>query len=57
MPVSCCSRAPLARRDSGISYPHDDSFRDGNLHTGGTPGQGVAIDEELAARFQYGLSS
>jgi mannonate dehydratase len=34
-------------------FPHAYSFADGYLHPGGTPGHGVDIDEELAARYPY----
>jgi mannonate dehydratase len=34
-------------------FPHDYAFRDGRLFCGETPGHGVTIDEELAARFPY----
>ncbi len=34
-------------------FPHDYTFKDGFLHPGETPGHGVDIDEELAAKFPY----
>jgi mannonate dehydratase len=34
-------------------FPHDYEFRDGRLFCGETPGHGVTIDENLAARFPY----
>ena len=34
-------------------FPHDYSFADGYLHCGETPGHGVDIDEELAAKYEY----
>jgi len=34
-------------------FPHDYSFRDGYLYAGETPGHGVTIDEQLAARYPY----
>jgi mannonate dehydratase len=34
-------------------FPHDYAFRDGRLHVGDTPGHGVDIDEQLAAKFPY----
>jgi len=34
-------------------FPHDYHFEDGYLHAGSTPGHGVDIDEELAARYPY----
>ena len=34
-------------------FPHDYVFRDGRLHCGETPGHGVGIDEQLAAKFPY----
>jgi mannonate dehydratase len=38
-------------------FPHDYSFRDGCLYAGETPGHGVTIDEELAARYPYAPSA
>tara|TARA_R110002096_G_scaffold51503_2_gene134570 strand:- start:1334 stop:2542 length:1209 start_codon:yes stop_codon:yes gene_type:complete len=34
-------------------FPHAYSFKDGALHPGETPGHGVDIDEELAAKYPY----
>jgi len=34
-------------------FPHDYHFRDGRLHCGESPGHGVGIDEELAAKYPY----
>ena len=34
-------------------FPHDYAFRDGCLHCGESPGHGVGLDEQLAARFPY----
>ncbi len=34
-------------------FPHDYSFKDGYLYAGETPGHGVDIDEELAAKYPY----
>lgn len=34
-------------------FPHDYVFRDGRLHVGDTPGHGVSIDEQLAAKYPY----
>lgn len=34
-------------------FPHDYRFADGFLHCGETPGHGVDIDEELAAKYPY----
>jgi mannonate dehydratase len=34
-------------------FPHDYHFADGYLHAGETPGHGVDIDEELAAKYEY----
>jgi mannonate dehydratase len=34
-------------------FPHDYHFADGYLHVGDTPGHGVTIDEELAAKYPY----
>jgi mannonate dehydratase len=34
-------------------FPHDYRFADGNLHAGETPGHGVTINEDLAAKFPY----
>jgi mannonate dehydratase len=34
-------------------FPHDYHFADGFLHCGETPGHGVTIDEELAAKYPY----
>lgn len=34
-------------------FPHAYSFEDGFLHPGETPGHGVDIDEELAAKYPY----
>ncbi len=34
-------------------FPHDYYFADGFLHVGETPGHGVDIDEELAAKYPY----
>ena len=38
-------------------FPHDYVFRDGFLHAGETPGHGVTIDEDLAARYPYAPSA
>ena len=35
-------------------FPHDYSFRDGELTAGESPGHGVDIDEKLAAEYPYG---
>jgi mannonate dehydratase len=34
-------------------FPHDYTFRDGFLYVGETPGHGVDINEELAAKYPY----
>ncbi|GAA0268637.1 D-galactonate dehydratase family protein [Alteraurantiacibacter aestuarii] len=34
-------------------FPHDYRFADGHMHCGETPGHGVTIDEELAAKYPY----
>ena len=34
-------------------FPHDYSFKDGYLYAGETPGHGVDINEELAAKYPY----
>jgi len=34
-------------------FPHDYTFKDGHLYAGETPGHGVTIDEELAAKYPY----
>ncbi len=34
-------------------FPHDYTYRDGQLFPGETPGHGVGIDEKLAAKFPY----
>jgi mannonate dehydratase len=34
-------------------FPHDYHFKDGRLFCGESPGHGVTLDEELAARFPY----
>ncbi|MGH8137650.1 MAG: D-mannonate dehydratase ManD [Steroidobacteraceae bacterium] len=34
-------------------FPHSYFFRDGALHPGESPGHGVDIDEELAAKYEY----
>ena len=34
-------------------FPHDYEFRDGRLHVGDTPGHGVTLDEQLAAKYPY----
>ncbi|WP_116807168.1 D-mannonate dehydratase ManD [Steroidobacter cummioxidans] len=34
-------------------FPHDYHFRDGRLHCGESPGHGVTIDEQLAAKYPY----
>ncbi len=34
-------------------FPHDYHFADGQLFAGETPGHGVTIDEELAAKYPY----
>ena len=34
-------------------FPHAYSFKDGYLYPGDTPGHGVDIDEELAAKYPY----
>ena len=34
-------------------FPHDYTFSDGCLHCGESPGHGVGLDEQLAARFPY----
>lgn len=34
-------------------FPHDYRFADGFLHCGETPGHGVDIDEDLAAKYPY----
>ncbi len=34
-------------------FPHDYRFEDGYLLTGGKPGHGVEIDEDLAAKYPY----
>ncbi|PHR92913.1 MAG: bifunctional D-altronate/D-mannonate dehydratase [Robiginitomaculum sp.] len=34
-------------------FPHSYTFKDGYMHPGETPGHGVDIDEELAAKYPY----
>jgi mannonate dehydratase len=34
-------------------FPHDYSFADGHLNCGESPGHGVDIDEQLAAKYPY----
>lgn len=34
-------------------FPHAYTFKDGYMHPGETPGHGVDIDEDLAARYPY----
>lgn len=34
-------------------FPHGYTFEDGYMHPGETPGHGVEIDEDLAAKFPY----
>ena len=34
-------------------FPHDYHFADGCLHAGDTPGHGVTINEDLAAKYPY----
>ncbi len=34
-------------------FPHAYTFKDGYMHPGETPGHGVDIDEELAAKYPY----
>ena len=34
-------------------FPHDYTFEDGYLYPGETPGHGVTMDEELAAKYPY----
>ncbi|WP_368855512.1 enolase C-terminal domain-like protein, partial [Escherichia coli] len=34
-------------------FPHAYRFKDGMMHPGDAPGLGVAIDEELAAKYEY----
>ena len=38
-------------------FPHDYRFEDGFLIVGDTPGHGVTIDEELAAKYPYDPAS
>jgi len=40
-------------RQTDEVFPHDYRFRDGRLHCGESPGHGVGIDEELAAKYPY----
>jgi mannonate dehydratase len=39
--------------ETGDVFPHDYRFADGYLHAGETPGHGVTINEDLAAKFPY----
>lgn len=39
--------------DTDLVFPHAYRYEGGYLHPGDEPGLGVAIDEELAARFPY----
>jgi mannonate dehydratase len=34
-------------------FPHDYRFEDGHMIVGESPGHGVTIDEELAAKYPY----
>jgi mannonate dehydratase len=34
-------------------FPHAYTYRDGYMYPGDTPGHGVEIDEELAAKYPY----
>ena len=34
-------------------FPHAYTFANGYLHPGDTPGHGVDLDEQLAARYPY----
>ena len=38
-------------------FPHDYRFEKGLLYCGETPGHGVDIDEELAAKYPYNAAS
>jgi mannonate dehydratase len=38
-------------------FPHDYRFAQGELFCGETPGHGVDIDEELAAKYPYKAAS
>ena len=40
-------------RETDEVFPHAYTFKDGFLYPGETPGHGVDIDEELAAKFPY----
>ncbi|MGH8146070.1 MAG: D-mannonate dehydratase ManD [Rhodanobacteraceae bacterium] len=39
--------------ETNAVFPHDYEFRDGRLHVGDTPGHGVSLDEQLAAKYPY----
>lgn len=39
--------------DTNEVFPHDYRFADGYLHAGESPGHGVTINEDLAAKFPY----
>jgi len=40
-------------RETDAVFPHSYAFRDGMLHPGEEAGLGVALDEDLAARYPY----
>lgn len=43
----------LHSKETDDVFPHDYVFRDGRLFCGESPGHGVSIDEQLAAKFPY----
>ena len=43
----------LHTEETDAVFPHAYWFEDGYLHSGETPGHGVDIDEELAAKYPY----
>jgi len=43
----------LHSAETNAVFPHDYVFRDGRLFCGASPGHGVSIDEQLAAKFPY----
>lgn len=43
----------LHSQETNDVFPHDYVFREGRLFCGASPGHGVSIDEDLAAKFPY----